>query len=517
VNTRHLRAEQLRGLRWRGYIRESTAAQAEKWSPERQRADIERAAGELGLTPDPDQMWYEAVGSGEATSDVLAIALADARAGAYDVLMVLTTSRFARNRSEAVRMKAEFARTHTVIYFVAERIVSGARQTALLEGIKEVVDAEENEVRRMWIAGGHRERMLSGRWLGAIPVGYRKAMVDFPDGTRGWDGGLEPDPDTAAVVRAIFDRFASGCETRDIALQLNGEGHRSQRGPWSRAQVVKVLRNPVYAGRLVRYRDHREGHYYTESDEQDGRREIEGSWEPLVDAADFEQVQKLLAERAAVASRASGRRRYPMSVALRCGECGHRFSGVSNGYTRYYRCSKRAADGSCDARSIRADEAEGAFASILDLMRLPLDWREAIAATVEPVPDTSGRPRLEARLAALRDLYSWGDIDEATYRTQRDEAAAQLALLARPAPRSIEDLVKGLTRVGAHWANASPEQQSRLVNAMLRAAIVKDGRLVALLVRAEVRPLVELCIPEDRRLSAASVNYTADGPRIEFG
>jgi pyruvate formate-lyase activating enzyme-like uncharacterized protein len=49
VNVRHLRPENLRNLRWRGYVRESTAAQADKWSAERQRSDIARAADELGL------------------------------------------------------------------------------------------------------------------------------------------------------------------------------------------------------------------------------------------------------------------------------------------------------------------------------------------------------------------------------------------------------------------------------------------------------------------------------------
>ncbi len=516
MNTRHLRPEQLAGLRWRGYVRESTAAQAEKWSPERQRADIERAAGDLGLTPS-EPRWYEHTGSGEATSDALALALADARARHYDVLMVLTTSRFARNRTEAVRMKGEFARTGTVVYFVSERIVSGARQTALLEGVKEVVDAEENEVRRMWIAGGHRERMLSGRWLGAIPVGYRKAMADFPDGSRGWDGGLEPDPDMAPVVRRIFDMFAAGSEPREIAYYLNAEGFRSLRGPWSRAQVVKVLSNPVYAGRHVRYRHHRAGHYYPEADEHDGRRERDGAWEPLVSTELFEQVQRLLRDRGAGGG-AKSRRTYPLSGVLRCARCGHPFTGVQGGNgRRYYRCSKRAADGSCDAPSIRADAAEGTFARFLDVMRLPDDWREAWAQTHEPPVDTSGRQKLEARLSKLRDLYSWGDIDADEYRGEKAAVAQQIALLARPAPASMEAVAKGLTRIGRHWLTAPTDQQARLASAMLTEAVVDDRHLVALVFRAELRPLVELCVPEALRLYADKRIYTADRPRVTFG
>ena len=136
MNLRHAKAEDLRGLRWRGYVRESTAAQAEKWSPERQRSDIVRAAGELGMTA-AEPTWYERTGSGEAESAELARALADARAGRFDVLVVLTTSRFARNRTEAVRMKGEFRKAGVPVYFVLERIISGTRQNSLLEGVRE--------------------------------------------------------------------------------------------------------------------------------------------------------------------------------------------------------------------------------------------------------------------------------------------------------------------------------------------------------------------------------------------
>ena len=108
MNTRHLQPSDLTGKRWRGLVRESSEAQADKWSPERQRDDLRRAGAELGMTG-IEPLFYERVGSGETVGvEELRQALADGRAGEYDVLVVLHTSRFARNRAEAVRMKAEF-------------------------------------------------------------------------------------------------------------------------------------------------------------------------------------------------------------------------------------------------------------------------------------------------------------------------------------------------------------------------------------------------------------------------
>lgn len=165
LQTRHLRPGDLAGLRWRGYIRESSQEQTDRGTPvERQRNDILRAAEELHLVPAPP-LWYERTGSGEREeAPELERALADA--GQYDVLVVFATSRLARNRAEAVKVKAAFAKAGMAIYFVSERIISGARETRLTEGIREVIDEEDNQTRRHWVAGGLREKQLSGRWVG---------------------------------------------------------------------------------------------------------------------------------------------------------------------------------------------------------------------------------------------------------------------------------------------------------------------------------------------------------------
>lgn len=282
---RHLRPEDLAGLRWRGLVRESTARQSERWSPERQRADIARAAEALGLVPAPDPLYYERIGSGEAI-DVpeLDRAYADALAGQYDVLVVLTTSRFARNRAEAVRRKAEFARAGVPIYFVEERVVSGSRDGRLLEGIREVIDEHENEIRRSWIAGGLRERQRAGCWVGRVPFGYRREVV-VRDGVPLVTGRIVPDETEAPIVRELFRRAAAGQSLRELAAWLNARGVATRcNGPWTSGTISRLLRNPIYVGQLVRYRRPHDGHYYPEHG-PDGRAVV-ASVEPLVPATD---------------------------------------------------------------------------------------------------------------------------------------------------------------------------------------------------------------------------------------
>lgn len=508
-NVRHLRPEHLRGMRWRGYVRESTMEQADKWSPERQRSDIRRAADELGMVA-AEPIWYERTGSGEKSSPELARALADAKAGAFDVLVIYTTSRFARNRAESVRVKAEFRKAGVPIYFVLERIVSGSRQNALLEGVKEVVDEEENETRRHWIAGGQRERMLSGRWVGNIPYGYRRLLVDFPDGRRGWDGGLEPDPDESVVVRRIFDAFVAGESPFDIAYRMNADGVPGPAGPWSRSGVVKLLRNPVYRGVLIRYRHARpRQHYFPESDPQDGRREIPGEWSAIVPDSLWASAQDMMDRRVVAQKAARIARPYPLSMLLRCADCGNGMSGVNNGYTRYYRCSERAKTRLCLAPLIRAEDAEAVFADWIGSLRLPPDWREAIAKTSTPdAPADDRRERLTGRLERLKKLYSWGDIDEAAYRDEVAKVRSDLSEVVVPSAASMADIAERLADLGNGWSRATPETQSAVARLMLREMVVRDAKVVALVARAEIRPLLDLCVPADACHYAGSDQYT---------
>ncbi len=70
-----------------------------------------------------------------------------------------------------------------------------------------------------------------GRWLGGRPnYGYRLVDTDVPHPQRQKAGAgiqlrmLEPDPDTAPVVRRIFEMFDAGTGYRTIANVLEREG-----------------------------------------------------------------------------------------------------------------------------------------------------------------------------------------------------------------------------------------------------------------------------------------------------
>jgi DNA invertase Pin-like site-specific DNA recombinase len=499
-STRHLQPSDLRGRRWRGLVRESSAEQAKKdATPERQRADLRRAADELGLIA-VEPLFYERVGSGEEEGvPELAQALADGKADQYDVLVVFHSSRFARNVLEARTMKREFAKVGVSIYFTSQRVLSGSYVSGLSEGLAEVLDEHENDQRRMWISGGIRERQRAGRWHGAIPFGYRRVLVDFPDGTRGWDGGLDVDPTTGPVVRDIFDQADAGAPLRAIARRLNLAGLRTVTGlPWVTRTVHRTLTNPAYKGHLVRYRRSDEPTYYERADALDGFADVGAVVPAIVSPAMFDGVGELLGRKA----RGGGGRRthpYPLSRVLRCADCLHPMTGCFRGPTRYYRCSGRAERGICSAPMIRAERAEAAFATWLGSYRLPADWRAEIARTrvVQAKTDEGDRRRrLTERLDRIKKLYAWGDLTEPAYRSESTAIRSELGVIAMPKTGGLEDVAAALEHLAPAWSSAPPDLAAAVPGLMLHSGEVRAGS-VEWVVRAELRPLLEMCVEQD--------------------
>lgn len=454
-----------------------------------------------------EPVWYERSGSGEKVSDELQRALSDA--GQYDVLVVFSTSRFARNRAEAVRMKAAFAEAGVIIYFASDRMISGARTSSLTEGIKEVVDAEENETRRFYIAGGLRERQLSGRWVGSIPFGYRRHMSDNPDGSRSWDGALELDPDEEQIVRRIFTDCLGGKSTGDIVLDLTSEGLTNRGAPWRKVTVRSMLSNPLYMGTVIRYRFATARHYYPEGDSHDGRQTLDVPW-GIVPREVWESVQETFP---GPRRPRRGGRSYPLTSVLRCGKCGAKMHGAHNGKgDRYYRCSARASNRSlCDGSWVRADTVEDGFGEWLDGFVLPVDWREAIARQKEPAPSEDKQGKLRAYLDRIKRLYEAGDKPWDEYVRERDETREKLAEHVPPDMVSLEALANVLGQIGPLWRE---DREPSLPPLIVQRLVVKENRLAEIEVRASLRPLLEIaCVASRTRLRSHGRSYT---PTIRY-
>lgn len=520
--TLHMKPADLRGRRWRGLVRESTEEQAEKFSPERQRSDLRRAGDELGLVP-VEPLFYERVGSGEAR-DVPEIqqALADGRRKQYDVLLVLHTSRLGRNSLEVKLVKEQFAKIGVVIYFTSQGILSGSRAQGLLEGINEVIDEQANMERRHWIAGGLRVKQLAGGWVGKVPYGYRKRMADRPDGSRTWDGNLDPDQATAPVVRRIYAEALAGFGTATIARGLNADGVRGPAGgAWEPTRLLKMLKSPTYKGLMVRYRTSQPRHYYPADDPQDGYREVPGTWQPIIDEPTWDAAQAALTSRRGNYGRPTSRE-YPLSTVLRCRRCGRPMTGAVNTRDhgqRYYRCKGRVIFKVCDAPYVRADAVEDAIGRWLSGYRLPPEWRADIAALAGK-PERSDlqerKERLTGQMSRLRELFILGDVPEAEYRARMDELRVGLGETAPPDLGQIDVIVRLLTgKPDSKWALANPAEQRSLAEAILSRAVPNSDGTFEWVVRPELRHLFTV-LEQHRVLASPYVKAAASEYTLSY-
>ncbi len=217
----------------------------------------------------------------------------------------------------------------------------------------------------------------AGRWLGGRPnYGYRLVDTGLPHPNRSKASAgaqlrtLKPDPDTAPVVRRIFELYDEGVGFRSIAQRLEAEGipspgeigpvrHPRSAGVWGGSAVRAILTNPRYLGRQVAGRQRRHDELLSARDPALGtisrqRRQSpdswawseQPSWPALIPADLFERVNKRITTTVGTRTRRPRSRpgQYVLAGAIRCGHCGKAMSGNTAKNKAYYRCVATRSD-----------------------------------------------------------------------------------------------------------------------------------------------------------------------------
>jgi site-specific DNA recombinase len=146
---------------------------------------------------------------------------------------------------------------------------------------------------------GMMEKARAGIYPSYAPVGYRN--VDGPNGKR----TIVPDPDAAAVIRELFERFATGhYSVKSLVKEMNSEGAQLRGRRLQSSVVHQILRKRIYTGDFDW-----DGITYT------------GAHEPLVSRECWQRVQDLLNARAANRTR-KVKHDFAYTGLVHCGHCG---------------------------------------------------------------------------------------------------------------------------------------------------------------------------------------------------
>lgn len=171
--------------------------------------------------------------------------LSDCAKKQFSVIIVWKVDRFGRNREE-ITFNKHRAKKHGVrVEYVAENITEGPEGVILesvLEGMAEYYSLQLSQnVRRGLYESAKKHHALGGQ----IPLGYRVAA----------DKTFEIDPDTAPIVKIIFEKYAAGETISEIMNYLNDNGYRTNKGKlFTKNSLPTLLKNEKYIG-VYTYKD----------------------------------------------------------------------------------------------------------------------------------------------------------------------------------------------------------------------------------------------------------------------
>jgi DNA invertase Pin-like site-specific DNA recombinase len=320
--------------------------------------------------------------------------MADAKAGKIDTVIVFKIDRVARSVLGFADIKRHFEPLGVEFKFVTENFTDDASGRFLLNMRMSASEYERDltiERTRIKFATKRKEGLWSG---GTVPFGYDSI-----------DKRLVLNKAEAPIVREIFDLYFKLRSAAGVARALRAKGYRtkvrdSKKGPrggqpWSKASVLLVIRNALYAGLIAHEADYLKGHH-----------------EAIISRETFEQAQALLASHTVEAGDTETNPAYFLRGLLTCATitsagtvCGH---ALVPGSTRkggeeyrYYRCGGREKYGRdvCNCSSLAADAIERYIATQLDIASRNIDFMRQLRSLVENAATYAGR--LKARRTAL--------------------------------------------------------------------------------------------------------------------
>lgn len=300
----------------------------------------------------------------------------------FDMIIVWKLDRFARNRYDSARYKAQLKKNGIKVVSATESISDGADGILLesmLEGMAEYYSADLSEK----VIRGMTENALKCKFNGGtLTLGYKIDEEQY----------FQIDEATAPFVTEAFKRYDDGSTMTEIRDWLNEQGVKNTRGkPMNYNSVQHLLSNRRYIGEYV----------YREIVTPDGI--------PAIIPQDlFDRVQEKLAKNKKAPARHKAEDDYLLTTKLFCGYCGAYLCGES-GTSRsgavhhYYKCvSVKKRRKVCHKKSARKEWIE-------DLV---------VNETMKMVMDDNA---IEAIVAMLMDLQDRDNINLPMYEQQLRE------------------------------------------------------------------------------------------------
>ena len=268
--------------------------------------------------------------------------IADARAGKFDMVMVKSISRFARNTYDLLAATRELKSMNIAVYFELQDINTLTAEGELM----------------LTVLGAFAQGLSDDASMGAKKLyRYKFSRLEHTAASErtfgfcgGPDGQILVSLEEAEIVRIIFDLAEKGVWPSKIKEYLNRQGISSPSGgKWDDTGVARVLHNVMYKGDIILQKTVKDGRRNSRPNEgQADQWYIKEDHEAIVSREQWDNVQRILEERrihldtplpAAPTVPRSPRTKYPLTNMLYCPYCGKKLIHKwSNRVREYWAC-----------------------------------------------------------------------------------------------------------------------------------------------------------------------------------
>ncbi len=296
------------------YVRVSTEDQTE-YSPDSQLKIIREYAKKNDMILPEEYIFVDEGISGRKAEKRPAfmkmIGTAKKKPKPFDVILVYALSRFARNREDSVVYKRMLRKDLNIDLISTSQDFGNDKTSILIEALLEAMDEYYSIDLGENVKRGMTEKVSRGEPVSIPAFGYTIK-----------DKQYYINPETASIVKMIYDDYISGMGYRPIASKLNAMGIRTARGGlWENRTVEYILRNPVYIGKIRWNTERRTRRNYDDPDIVI----IDGSHEHIIDDETWEKAQEQVARNKAMYGKSAGQKKpaaFMFQGFVKCSSCG---------------------------------------------------------------------------------------------------------------------------------------------------------------------------------------------------
>ena len=422
------------------YIRVSTEDQVE-YSPDSQLKAIRDYARKNDMILPEEFIFVDEGISGRKAAKrpefMKMIGTAKIKPKQFDVILLWKFSRFARNREDSIVYKSMLRKQCGIEVISISEQLGEDKTSILIEALIEAMDEYYSinlaeEVRR-----GMTENAQRGEVVSTPPFGY-----DVKDNV------FVPNPETAPIVKMIFNKYLSGRGCLEIAKELNTMGIITKYGnKWENRGVEYVLRNVVYTGKLT----------WTpvKSKTRDYKNEAtiitQGKHEPIIEQEIFDKVQKMILEKKKLFPKHSRQssNEFMLKGFLKCSNCGGALVYALNDRVQCNRYSKGTCEVSHSASLSKLN------ASVINALKSDLETQNFNIYNIKSAEEQKGSDitpilieKEKKKLERIKEAYAAGIDTLEEYRSNKEKILKAIEELEKNKKSSVitkEDMHKKLS------------------------------------------------------------------------